>query len=151
MDYRLILLLVLVFSLVVSFQLVSAFKIIFPTLSYRADTPPTYCILTPESSVVPHYVKGRYLYLFQEAVYAWSAKLQESDPQNKILWEMHVEQIPRGESTKGKNCDIPVIFEYRDSVNPTFIGVFSSGYVDGSYTRLIKMYMDAYISSDGKC
>jgi predicted secreted protein with PEFG-CTERM motif len=103
----------------------SAFaEISYPTIEYRLNELPTYCIIDPENFWANE--RMTYTTLAERAVAEWDRALQYSGVENQKNWKIYSKIISLGDDQN--DCTIMVYFDetVRTEQSPLRIGYFSS-------------------------
>lgn len=100
-----ILLFVTIFILILSIENVFALSISYPSINFRLENQPTYCIDEPSGISDSH--KESLINMAQKGVTEWKNKLQDAELENKLLWDM---KYKLG-SASSNGCDITIYFQ----------------------------------------
>ena len=94
-------------------------KVFYPSINYRTQHEPMYCIVTED---VPYTKKDNLIDMAQKSVLEWKAKLQASELYNKALWDMRYKLV----DSTSPSCDITIYFKSSVELDdyPDAIGVF---------------------------
>lgn len=84
----------------ITFTTAYAYEVSYPSINYRVQHPPTYCISeSDDDSLVP---------LANDAVANWQKNLQDEEFENPKIWKIDSKIIPTGGTKSG--CDVTVYF-----------------------------------------
>jgi len=88
-------------------------KILFPSIDFRLDGPPTFCALKPVDEKLTIQKVNTVLSRAEEATFEWKYELQRVESENQLIWEMHYNEISEQQSQS--DCDVVIKFIYQNS------------------------------------
>lgn len=100
-----------IFGLILlSFNSVYAYEVIYPVLDYKHNKIPNYCILRSSDPQFNDAQKDWMVKVAQDAVKEWETTLQKSSPYS-YKWQMMSMQIQTKDQSQSFNCDWIISFE----------------------------------------
>ena len=107
----------------VNYQTASA-EIFYPTIHFRLNEPPVYCINFPTQSGTEE-LKSKWVSEAKNAISEWELKLKQAELENQNLWELNYKVVHEDDSKK--DCTINLYFKDKtESGNKRALGSFSA-------------------------
>ena len=79
-------------------------KISYPSINFRLQDQPTYCIVSPN---IPQSKSENLFDMAKKSVLEWEMKLQAAELNNKPIWDMKYKLV----GSASKSCDITIYFK----------------------------------------